>query len=192
MAACFFFLLADWSWLEPAVEQQRRKSPVRFLGVNEQVERTEAYWHPFWLSDLSYSQSEGTVFKSGTSKRGFLLLDATSTQQGLASAVEEGSTLFAQLESAARRELVEGRLTLPALVSEAAAQQVLDAYARANPSFGNPQVKIRRLVYLPAAQVVYPSKQGARTLAVSLASAFNGETGSLRQATASFSKRYVS
>ena len=83
--------IADWSWLGPAIELNRKKSSVRFLGINEQLETTERYWQPFWIADLTYSHSEGAVFKSGATKHGLLLLDATSTRQVLASVVVGGS-----------------------------------------------------------------------------------------------------
>jgi hypothetical protein len=183
--------LADWTWLETAVEQQRRKSLVKFVGVNEQVERTERYWHPYWLGDLSYSQSEGTVFKSGTSKHGFLLVDATSARLAPGLLVE-GSSIFRRIESAARSEVVDGRLTLPPLINEATAQRVLEGYARSNPDFCNPLIKVRRIVYLPAAQVVYQSRQGARPFTISALGAINGDTGNLRQATFDFARQYAS
>jgi len=182
--------LADWTWLEPTIELHRKKSLLKFAGTDEQVERTEPYWHPFWVADLTYSQSEGTFFKSGSTKRGLLLVDGTSTRKVLAFVVEQGSALYASLQS--KRESADRTLALPVLVSEAAAQGVLDAYARSSPSFRNPHVQVRDVVYLPACDVTYQSKQGARRQTVSTATVFDAENGALRHATLNFATAYVS
>jgi|HubBroStandDraft_4_1064222.scaffolds.fasta_scaffold03303_5 hypothetical protein len=182
--------LADWSWLGDFQENNRSKK-VMFLGKEEQIESLEQYWQPFWLASLSFSQSEGALFKSGSAKQALLILDATSPQQCFASTVEDGSVLNVSLQGASKRQVPDQRLTLPSLVTEASAQIILESYARSNPVLRNPKVTLQQVVYLPAARVVYKSKEGTRVLVGSVISSINPHTDQLRYSTGVFVKRYA-
>jgi hypothetical protein len=182
--------LADWSWLCDFQENNRRKK-VLFVGTEEQIEGLEQYWQPFWLASLSFSQSEGAIFKSGSAKQALMLLDATSPQQWFASTIEGGSGLSASLQGATQRKVPDQRLTLPSLVTEASAQKVLEGYARSNPMLRNPKVTLRQVIYLPAARVVYKSKEGTRVLVGSVITSVNRNTDQLRHATGVFVQRYA-
>jgi hypothetical protein len=182
--------LTDWSWLDDFQEKNRSKK-VMFVGTEEQIEKLEQYWQPFWLASLSFSQSEGAIFKSGSAKQALLLLDATSPRQFFASTIEDGSGLNASLQGATRRQVPDQRLTLPSLVTEASAQNILEGYARSNPLLRNPKVTLRQVIYLPTARVVYKSKAGTRVLVGSVITSVNPNTDQLRYSTGEFVKRYA-
>ncbi len=177
--------LADWSWLSPTVEANRRKK-VLFVGVNEEIESNEQYWQPFWLATLSFSQSEGAIFKSGASKQAFLLIDATSGQQAFVSFVEETSPLNGQLSTALRLESVDVRVALPPILTRAAAHKALEGYANTNPALRNPKINVQTIVYVPVAIVTYSSKEGSRSQMFAATSVYNPDIQRLRQSTATF------
>jgi hypothetical protein len=182
--------LADWSWLGEFQENNRRKK-VLFVGIEEQIEGVEQYWQPFWLASLSFSQSDGAIFKSGSVKQALLLLDATSPQQAFASMIEDGSGLSASLQRATQRNVLDQRLTLPSLVTEASAEKFFEGYARSIAMLRNPKVTLRQVVYLPAARVVYKSKEGTRVLVGSVIASVNPNTDQLRYSTGTFVKRFA-
>lgn len=175
----------DWSWLDSAVETSRGKKTL-FVGVNEEVQGVEQFWQPFWLATLNFSQSEGAVFKSGTSKQALLLVDATVVNQSHVSFLEESNPLNGKVDSASRLEPVDGRLSLPALLAEDVAQKALDAYARSNPALRNAKVTMKKVVYLPVGIATYGSKQGQRSQGFCVVEQFNRDTEVLRQSTTNF------
>ncbi len=181
----------DWSWVDSSVESHRRKSMVKFIGVNEVVATIDRYWHPFWLANVTYSQSEGAIFKSGSAKQALALLDATTADAVIASMVEEGSSLHSQLDSAARSDWPDPKPTIPAVVSEAAAQKALETFSRANPSYRNCRILMRKLVYLPACEAVYQSKDGRRSTVLSFVERINTDTATLRQNTNKLLRTYA-
>ena len=182
---------ADWSWVNPAVESHRRKSMMKFMGTNEVVDSIDQYWHPFWLATVTYSQSEGAIFKSGSAKQALALLDATTASPVIASVLEEGSSLHSQLESAGRSEWSDSRISIPAVVSEDTAQRALENFARANPAYRNSRIVMRNLVYLPACETTYHSKEGRRQTVLSFLDRINTETAMLRQNTKKLLQSYV-
>jgi transposase-like protein len=181
--------VADWSWLNPAVEANRRKK-VLLVGVNEEIESSEQYWQPFWLATLSFSQSEGVIFKSGASKHAYLLIDATSGKQSFASFIDETSPLNGQITTALTFESVDGRIALPPILTRAAAQKALEGYAKTNPTLRNPKINVEKIVYLPGAIVTYSSKEGPRAQTFAATSVYNPDTQRLRQSTAAFLRSY--
>jgi hypothetical protein len=181
--------VADWSWLNPMMEANRRKK-VLFVGVNEEIESNEQYWQPFWLATLSFSQSEGAIFKSGASKQAFLLIDATSGQQAFASFIDETSPLNGQLSAALSFESVDGRVALPPILTRAAAQKALEGYAKTIPALQNPKINVKKIVYVPVAIVTYSSKEGPRNQTFAATSVYNPDTQRLRQSTAAFLRGY--
>lgn len=181
--------VADWSWLNPTVEANRRKKAL-FVGVDEEIESSEQYWQPFWLATLRFSQSEGVIFKSGASKQAYLLIDATSGEQAFASFIDETSPLNGQIATALSFESVDGRMALPPILTRAAAQKVLEWYAKRNPTLRNPKINVEKIVYLPVAVVTYSSKEGRRAQTFSATTVYNGDTQRLRQSTAAFLRNY--
>lgn len=181
----------DWTSLEQAIEKNRRKSVAKFLGVSEQVERTEHFWQPFWLGILKYSQSDGTIFKSGSIKQAAVLLDATSSQQVIVSIIEKDSSAFQIVQSAVSKRVMDRRLCLPPIIDECVAQKTLEGFVRSNPTFHNPQVTVQGVLYIPAVDVTYSSKEGSRNFVTCVLKNPNTQTSALRRATSSFVRRYA-
>jgi hypothetical protein len=177
---------ADWSWRDGTVEANRKKA---LFGAGESVETVEHYWQPFWIAAVNFSQSEGAIFKSGVAKQALLAVDATYASSHTCSLIDEGSPVRARLESATRSASVETSLSLPALVSQSAAQRALESFAKSSPAMRNARVSMLKVVWLPVAEVIYASREGKRAQAFTIVPAFQAGTQQLRRSTANFMAR---
>ena len=176
----------DWSWVDAAVEERRRKAKFGFMGVNEEVASVVRCWRPFWAASVSYSQATGVVLKTGAAMQTFLLLDALDRQQARISRAPLDAGLGPQIQSALARPAADGLLTLPALVDRARALRMLEASVRGNPQFPNGRVKLEGVLWLPAIVAHYQSKEGARAEEVIPVESFRTDVQPIRGATVRF------
>jgi hypothetical protein len=68
-------VINEWSWLQPAIEENKRKS---MFAPPETVGAVARHLHPYWIATLNYAETRGKIFKSGSERLAFILADATS------------------------------------------------------------------------------------------------------------------
>ncbi|HEX7735455.1 MAG TPA: hypothetical protein VF458_11360 [Ktedonobacteraceae bacterium] len=155
-------VINDWSWLQPAIDANKRKA---MFGPPESVGAVERHLHPYWVATLNYAEKQGKIFKSGLERSAFILADATSvnapivgyllTNDPLLPTIEQGTRNFSLLD----KEI----LALPALLSRERAEQMMKQFANLHAAeLGATIVKMLDLIYLPVAYVKYNGKNQQR------------------------------
>ncbi len=153
-------VLMDWSWLDTTVESQRMKSTFGLGG--ETVGMVARHLQPYWVARLNYAEKSGIISKTGTSRSGFILADATSTGTPVVGhllvndpklpAIQAGTNTFNFLD--------KQMIALPALMSEEMAERAMKAASQQASELGATSVKMMGLMYLPVAFVRYVAKNG--------------------------------
>lgn len=153
-------VLMDWSWLDTTVDHHRSKATFGVGG--ETVGMVVRHLQPYWVARLNYAEKSGIISKTGTSRSGLILVDATSAGTPVVGhllvndpnlpAIEAGTNTFNFLD--------KQMIALPALLSEDMAERAMKAASQQTAELGATSVKMIGLMYLPVAFVRYVAKNG--------------------------------
>jgi hypothetical protein len=153
-------VVKDWTWLDAAVEGQRRKAPGQVV----------LHYHPYWIAQMNYTEVGGVVVKRASARVGFLLADASSIGAPIIVAVTAHDAVFPRMEAGLQNfQLLDQQVvSLPAVLPYEKAEQAIRAYAYAHEA----ELKVLAtrmlgILYLPAASIRYVDKNGKRDIVVS-------------------------
>ncbi len=162
-------VVKDWSWLEATVEANRRKATLGMAGETAQVQAQ--HYHPYWVAELSYSAvSGGVLTKKVSVHKGFLLVDATSTEEApvITPVVNTDSALpLVQVGLQSFQLLDKQIVSLPAVMTYDMAARAMKAYTYTHETeLKILAVRMIGVLYLPVASVCYTVKNKQRTMIV--------------------------
>lgn len=153
-------VVKDWTWLDAAVEGQRRKAPGQVV----------LHYHPYWIAQMNYTEVGGVLVKRASARVGFLLADASSIGAPIIVAVTANDAAFPSMQAGLQNfQLLDQQVvSLPAVLPYEKAEQAIRAYAYAHEA----ELKVLAtrmlgILYLPAASIRYVDKNGKRDIAVS-------------------------
>ncbi len=153
-------VVKDWTWLDAAVEGQRRKAPGQ----------EALHYHPYWIAQMNYTEVGGVLVKRASAREGFLLADASSTGAPIIAAVTANDATFPMVEAGLQNfQLLDQQIvSLPAVVPYEKAEQAIRAYAYAHEAeLRVLATRMLGILYLPAASIHYVDKNGKRDVVVS-------------------------
>jgi hypothetical protein len=154
--------LPDFGWVDAWAEAQRSKKALGLFGNEERLDGVDRLLVPCWLAEVNYSQSQGTVFRSGGEAKTYAVVDACSPHPTKVAIFPAGDSVLAPA-LAAPRQLAGLDVALPRS-GPSAAQAIFASALRSRPDLLNATAALRGLVYLPAAYARYASKAGPRLL----------------------------
>jgi hypothetical protein len=153
-------VVKDWTWLDAAVEAQRRKAPGQVV----------LHYHPYWIAQMNYTEVGGMLVKRASAREGFLLADASSVGAPIIVAVRANDAAFPMMEAGLQNfQLLDQQIvSLPAVLPYEKAEQAIRAYAYAHEAeLRVLATRMLGILYLPAASIRYIDKNGKRDVVVS-------------------------
>jgi hypothetical protein len=180
-------VLADWSWLKFAVENNCHKSIFGMGGERSQVMRQ--HYQPYWVASLSYAEVGGLIDKKGIMREGLLLVDATSVDTPLVMhlLVNDPSLPVIWTGTQAVNFLDKQVISLPALLTCDMAERAMRAYtSQYETQLKATTFKMIGVVYLPAASVRYTAKNRYREIILSRLNIVNQNLNDLLTQTQQF------
>lgn len=158
-------VLTDWSWLDAAIEANRRKPT---FGAPEKTSGAPLrHYHPYWVASLNYAEKQGIIFKSGTGREALILVDATSVETMIIGYLLANNPVLPAISSGINNYnlLDKEFMALPALLSQDMAERAMKQYAAQRASeLGATIVKMIGVIYLPVAFVSFAGKNQTREI----------------------------
>jgi hypothetical protein len=186
-------VLANWNWLDPAVESHREKSMFGLAG--EEVVGLLHHLHPYWAARLYYNEEIKGVFGSKVMQRhGLLLVDATTPENPIVVSLAASDPLLSTVESGLHTYNLLDRdmVALPALLSRNPAEQAMNAYRKQHAAaLGIAHLEILGVIYLPAASVRYRSRKGQRQITLGLLDKVNQHVSNPLKQTQQFLEQFA-
>lgn len=186
-------VLADWSWLDAAVEGERHKS--FFGGAREKSQVVLQHLHPYWLAKLSYTEEVSNFSgRRGVSREGFMLVDATASDAPLVELLRMNDPCISVIESRLGNPspLPKQVAALPVLLSLDVAKKAMDKHTAQHASeLGMTHLEIIGVIYLPAACVRYVGKDTSRDKVMGRLSSVNQQVGDVLQRTQYFLQQFT-
>lgn len=158
-------VLTDWSWLDAAIEANRRKPT--FGAAEKTGSPPKRHYHPYWVATLNYAEKQGIIFKTGAGREALILIDATSVDAPIIGYLLANDPALPVISStlSAYGVLDQQLMALPALLSRDMAEQAMKRYASQHTAeLGATVVKMVDLIYLPVAFVSYVGKNQTREI----------------------------
>lgn len=183
-------VVADWSWLNAAVEANRRKPT---FGAVENVDRVVQHFHPYWVATLNYAEKQGIIFKSGTGREALILVDATSVGAPVVGYLLANDPILPVVYSGISTfNLLDKQfMALPALISRDMAERAMKQYTNQRAAeLGATVVKMIDLIYLPVAFVRYQGKNQSREILLGRLNFVNQNLGTTLMQTYQFLHQY--
>lgn len=179
-------VVADWTWLDTAVEANRRKPT---FGAAETVGAVAHHFHPYWVATLNYAEKQGVIFKSGTGREALILVDATSVGTPIVGYLLANDLLLPVIYAGINNyNLLDKQImALPALISRDIAQQAMKQLTNQRAAeLGATIIKMIDLIYLPVAFVRYIGKNQNREILVGRLNFVNQNLGNVLMKTHQF------
>lgn len=157
-------MVADWSWLDAAIQANRRKAT---FGAAETSSEPVRHFHPYWVATLNYAEKQGIIFKSGTGRESLILIDATSVATPVVGYLLANDTALPVISAGMNNYSLLNKelMALPALLSRDMAEQAMKQFAiQHSAELGATVVNMIDLIYLPVAFVRYTGKNQTREM----------------------------
>lgn len=183
-------VIADWSWVDAAVEMNKRKPA---FGAAETVTAVMRHFHPYWIAVLGYAEKQGVIFKTGTGREALILADATSVSTPIIGYLLANDPLLPVIHAGiSNYNLLDKQvMALPALISREMAEQAMKQFtAQRAAELGATNVKMIDLIYLPVAFVRYLGKNQSREILVGRLNFVNQHLGDALIQTHQFLQQY--
>lgn len=187
-------VLPDWSWLDLARECTRRTWLFGLVGEKTQV--LLQHYHPYWVVEVRYAAPGGLLSKQEVPHDGLILVDATSPDAPAGVFMRAGDPPLPLLRTSTRASyshfLDKQVLALPALVRRDMAERSVKTFAKQQAELKITAIRVRRIVYIPAASIRYSGKHQSRENIVSALNGINQNVSNLLRQTQQFLRTYNS
>ena len=157
-------VVKDWRWLDAAVYGQRRKTSGQVTP----------HYHPYWIAVIDYTEQSGMLVKRTSVRKGLLLADASDVAEPVVVAVTANNAMYPNMQAVldSAQFLDRQIVSLPVVLSYEKAEQAIRAYASKS-ELRVRAIRMRGVIYLPAASIRYVDKNGKKDVVVSCVSTIN-------------------